>query len=97
MRRRRTAGTRGERGGATRPWHLALILLFGSLAVTFILFSLGLPFFFVFLFIPLIPFFGRKRSGKRCPVCGFETTDNRIAFCPLDGSRLEVPEGDHGE
>jgi hypothetical protein len=62
-----------------------------------VLFSLGLPFFFVFLFIPLIPFFGRERKVKRCPLCGFETRDERTAFCPYDGSRLEIPEGDHGE
>jgi hypothetical protein len=74
-----------------------LILLFASLTITIILFSLGLPFFFVFLFIPIIPFFGRKKQVKRCPVCGYETTNERTAFCPYDGSRLEVPEGDHRE
>jgi hypothetical protein len=76
---------------------LALILLAASLAITVVLYILGLPFFFVFLFIPIIPFFGRERRVKRCPVCGFETADNRTAFCPYDGSRLEVPEGDHGK
>jgi hypothetical protein len=74
-----------------------VILLAGSLAVTLILFSLGLPFFFVFLFIPLIPFFGRENQVKRCPVCGWETTDNRIAYCPYDGTSLGIPECNKGE
>jgi hypothetical protein len=61
--------------------------------VTVLLFWFGFPFFFVFLFIPLIPFFGRERLVKRCPECGFETTDDRVEYCPYDGSRLERPEG----
>jgi hypothetical protein len=60
--------------------------------VTALLYGLGLPFFFVFLFIPLIPFV-RERPVKRCPRCGFETADLRTAYCPYDGSRLEGPEG----
>ena len=74
-----------------------MILLAVSLAITLILFSLGIPFFFVFLFIPLIPFFGREKQVKRCPVCGWETTDNWVAYCPYDGTHLEVPEGNQGE
>lgn len=74
-----------------------MIFLAGSLAATLLLFSLGLPFFFVFLFIPLIPFFGRERPVKRCPACGWETTDDRTAYCPYDGSSLRVPERDKGE
>jgi hypothetical protein len=62
--------------------------------VTIVLFSFGLPFFLVLLFIPLIPFFPRERRVKRCPACGFETTGSRVAYCPYDGSRLEIPEGD---
>ncbi len=74
-----------------------MILLAGSLAISLLLFSLGLPFFFVFLFIPLVPFLGREKQVKRCPLCGWETTDNRIAFCPYDGSILGVPERKEGE
>jgi hypothetical protein len=66
-------------------------------AVTIVLFSLGTPFFFVFLFIPLIPFFPREKNIRRCPLCGSTTTDERTAFCPYDGSRLEVADTDHGE
>lgn len=39
-----------------KPWLLSLTLLTGSLAVTAILWLAGLPFFFLFLFIPVIPF-----------------------------------------
>jgi len=53
----------------------------------------GLPFFFVFLFFPLIPFFYRKMRVRRCPVCGWETGDERVAFCPYDGSPLQAPDG----
>ena len=45
-----------------KPWQLSLILLIGSLAITLVLWMLGLPFFFVFLFIPLIPLLQRKQT-----------------------------------
>ncbi len=67
---------------------LSLVLLAGSLAVTAAMYFLGMPFFFLFLFIPIIPFLHRDRQVKRCPSCGFETGDRRIAFCPYDGSAL---------
>jgi hypothetical protein len=73
---------------------LGLILLAGSLLVSVILFSLGIPFFFMFLFIPLIPFLGPERAAKRCPVCGWETNSPRIQFCPYDGTALSSPGGD---
>jgi hypothetical protein len=66
-----------------------VILLAGSLAATLLFLSLGLPFFFLFLFIPIIPFLGKEKRVKRCPVCGWETTDERVGFCPYDGSSLE--------
>jgi len=47
-----------------------------------------MPFFFLFLFIPLIPFLSRPREEKRCPLCGFGTTDPHISFCPFDGTAL---------
>jgi hypothetical protein len=70
-----------------KPWQLSLILLTGSLAVTLVLWMLGLPFFFVFLFIPLIPLLQRKQTIRRCPVCGWETTGSE-RFCPWDGTPL---------
>ena len=70
---------------------LGLILLAGSLLATAILFSVGIPFFFLFLFIPLIPFLGRERETKRCPVCGWETDSPGIQFCPYDGTALSAP------
>jgi hypothetical protein len=70
-----------------KPWQLSLILFLGSLAITLGLWALGLPFFFVFLFIPLIPFFWRKETVRRCPVCGWETTGSEN-FCPFDATPL---------
>jgi hypothetical protein len=70
-----------------KTWQLAVILLGASLLITAILWSIGLPFFFLFIFIPLIPFLRQDRVVKRCPVCGWETT-GREKFCPYDGSAL---------
>ena len=53
-----------------------------------------MPFFFLFLFIPIIPFLGRERELKRCPLCGWETGDNRVEFCPYDGSPLQGSDKD---
>ncbi|TAJ45009.1 hypothetical protein CUJ86_04040 [Methanofollis fontis] len=69
------------------------MLLTGSLLITIVLYAVGLPFFFLFLFIPLIPFFGRSQRTKRCPVCGWETTGNEN-FCPFDGTRLDHSDGE---
>lgn len=48
----------------------------------------GFPFFFLFLFIPLIPHMWREAPARRCPVCGFATRDEKVAFCPYDGTLL---------
>jgi hypothetical protein len=56
-----------------------------------VLWLLHVPFFFLFLFFPLVPFFSR-RPVKRCPVCGWETTGCEN-FCPFDGSPLAGPDG----
>jgi hypothetical protein len=39
---------------------LALALLAVSLVLSALLYALGVPFFFVVFFLPLIPFFGRR-------------------------------------
>jgi len=67
---------------------IALLLLAASVIASAAFFLAGLPFFFLFLFIPLIPFLSRKKEEKTCPLCGFRTTDPGIAFCPYDGSPL---------
>ncbi len=66
----------------------SLILLAGSLLVTAAFWLAGMPFFFLFLFIPLIPFLSRPREEKRCLLCGFETSDPHVSFCPYDGTAL---------
>ncbi len=69
-------------------WKLSVILLAGSLIVSVLLWSAGLPFFFLFLFVPLFPFFFTRRGVRRCPVCGWETSGSEC-FCPYDASPLE--------
>jgi hypothetical protein len=68
-------------------WTLSLILVIGSLVITAVLWALGLPFFFLFLFIPLIPLFRKPRTVRSCPVCGWETTGSE-RFCPYDATPL---------
>jgi len=49
---------------------------------------IGLPFFFLFLFLPLIPFLSGHTEIRRCPVCGWETTGS-VRFCPYDATPIE--------
>jgi len=72
---------------------MSLLLFIGSLAITAVLWALGLPFFFLFLFLPLIPLFRKSRTVRRCPVCGWETTGSE-RFCPYDATPL--PGGSDG-
>ena len=74
---------------------LSLILLIGSLGLSAILFLAGLPFFFLFLFIPLIPLLSGNGSDgngdatggeqipkiKECPSCGWQTEGDE-RYCP---------------
>ena len=45
-------------------WLLASALLAVSLGLSAVLFLLGVPLFFVVLFLPLIPLFGRRRGAE---------------------------------
>ena len=49
-----------------KPWEISLILFIGSLVITIAFWMLGLPFFFVFLFLPLAPFFFKEKMVRRC-------------------------------
>ncbi|PKL68477.1 MAG: hypothetical protein CVV30_11240 [Methanomicrobiales archaeon HGW-Methanomicrobiales-1] len=73
-----------------KPWILSLLLFIVSITITAILWALGLPFFFLFLFVPLLPFLSRREEVKRCPVCGWETTGSEN-FCPFDATPLTRP------
>ena len=79
-----------------KPWKMSLILFIGSLVITVALWMLGLPFFFVFLFLPLFPLLKRKQTIRRCPVCGWETTGSE-RFCPWDATPLTGPGSEFGE
>jgi len=71
-----------------KSWKLSLFLLAGSIAISALCWIAGLPFFFLFLFVPLLPLVLRREHTKRCPVCGWETTGNE-RFCPYDANILE--------
>jgi hypothetical protein len=44
-------------------WLVALALLAISVAISAVLYLLGVPFFFVVLLLPLVPLFGRRRAA----------------------------------
>lgn len=67
---------------------LSVLLLAGSVLATVALWLAGFPFFFLFLFIPLIPQLWREKRVRSCPACGFTTADGKVAFCPYDGTPL---------
>jgi hypothetical protein len=71
-----------------KPWKISLILLAGSLVLTVVFWMTGLPFFFLFLFIPFIPFLAGPQKTRHCPACGWETRGNE-RFCPYDATPLE--------
>ncbi|MCX6687310.1 MAG: hypothetical protein NT112_02845 [Methanoregula sp.] len=79
-----------------RRYLLSLILLAASLAFSVVMWLLHLPFFFVVLFIPLIPFFMQERTVRRCPVCGWETTGSE-RFCPFDATPLTTTGSGKGQ
>ncbi len=61
-----------------------------SLLVTALLWILGVPGFFLFLFFPffLLPFGRGRRPVRHCPGCGFQTGDRGARYCPRDGREL---------
>ena len=79
-----------------RAWQVSLLLLAVSLGITVLLWLMHVPFFFLFLFVPLVPLFSRDRMVKRCPVCGWETTGSEN-FCPFDATPLAGPGGERGQ
>lgn len=82
---------------ATQSWKLSLLLAAGSIAITVACYLMNLPFFFLFLVIPLIPFLSPGRKVRRCPACGWETIDPRVVFCPFDGAGLVDSGPEHRE
>lgn len=67
---------------------ISLILLAGSIIISALFWIAGLPFFFFFLFVPLIPFLSSPEEIRYCPVCGWETNGSE-RFCPYDATPLE--------
>ena len=69
----------------------ALALFAGSILLTVLCFLLGLPFFFLFLFVPLFLLFPGRRVQKVCPVCG-AVSSRDSAYCRVCGAKLEGAE-----
>ncbi len=68
-------------------WALFAIGLLGSIAVTALLWWMGLPGFFLFLLLPPLLLL-RPRASRRCPACSFSSSDPDVKFCPRDGTRM---------
>jgi len=69
-------------------WPLTAIIATISLAISYVLFQLGIYLFFlpIIFFIPLARFFGaRQYSQATCPTCGLDSSGN---YCPRCGTRL---------
>nr|WP_227779147.1 hypothetical protein [Haladaptatus pallidirubidus] len=70
----------------------ALIGVIASLLISALLWWYFDSFVF-FLFVPFIPFFFRSAEPdlqtRRCPTCGFQTTNDAYDYCPRDGMKLE--------
>jgi hypothetical protein len=50
-----------------KSWIISMFLLPGSVIMSALFWIAGLPFFFLFLFIPLIPLIFGREITKRCP------------------------------
>jgi len=74
-------------GRATNRLIFSLLLLAGSLGITAICWTFGFPFFFMFLFIPLIPLLRGEQEMRYCPICGWKTAGAET-YCPYDGVLL---------
>ena len=70
-------------------WPLTVLIATISVAISYVLFQMGIYFFFlpIIFFIPLARVFfrTRQRSHVICPTCGLASTGN---YCPRCGARL---------
>jgi hypothetical protein len=75
---------RAERG-------LLLGALIGSVVITIVA-VLVFRIYFLFLFLPILPFLFRGKGGvrevKRCTSCDWYTNEMRYNYCPCDGTPL---------
>lgn len=72
-------------------WPLTIIIAAISLAISYVLFQLGIYLFFlpIIFFVPFARFFkyfeNRQQQSYICPTCGLASSGN---YCPQCGSRL---------
>ncbi len=77
-------------------WALFVVGLVASIGITVVLWSLGLPGFFLFLLFPFLflakpGLHGPARDHEvlTCPLCDKTGRSPDDRFCPRDGSRLQ--------
>lgn len=70
---------------------LLLGALIGSVVVTIVA-VLVFRVYFLFLFLPILPFLFRGKGGvrevKRCTSCDWHTDEMHYNYCPYDGTPL---------
>ena len=67
-------------------WTLFWGVLLGSLAISAILWYLGVPVFFGALVFPFL--FWPRGAHRPCPTCGHTTMHPAVRYCPSDGTRM---------
>ena len=78
---------------SSRRWAIFGLGLAASIAATALLWWAGFPGAALFL---LFPFFWLPKGAattsapvRVCKLCGFESTDPEVKFCPRDGQELQ--------
>jgi hypothetical protein len=67
-------------------WTITILLIVVSIAVSIILFQMGIFFFFLpIIFIPFIGMWGKRQTIPRCPKCGLKISAN---YCPNCGKKM---------
>ena len=66
---------------------LTILIVGVSLVISFVLFELGIYFFFLpIVFLPFVRFFKRNaKASHTCPVCGMHSDGN---YCPRCGTKI---------
>jgi hypothetical protein len=69
-------------------WPLTATIVAISLAISYLLFHLGIYFFFlpIIFFIPFTMFFRSRQRSHICPTCGLTSSGN---YCPRCGTTLK--------
>lgn len=69
-----------------KRWTLFWAVLLGSLALSALLWQIGVPVFFGALVFPFL--FWPRGQTRTCPTCGYTTMHPAVRYCPSCGERL---------